>query len=234
MFPAPLLSSIDSCTEIRSYFDWHRHQKRALLLICAASDAPLPALVQCMDTAHTRVEVLCTGLRAVDSGSTVPYAVIGSSPSGANFLASGQMQAMPGSSDCFALSFPLWIDVSQSRDSYRCLAPSGHFLHFSATDPHLNDVISRVHNISLGGLAVEWELSHGPVPKIGSVTETAILHARDNKVHLGSLRVAHISTFGRNRIVGLHFEQAIPRSFDAMVLDAQRAEYATLANHRPA
>jgi hypothetical protein len=231
MFLTPLLSSIESSAEIRSYFDWHKNQKRALLLLSAASDGPSPAFVQSIDPPNTRVEVMCTGMRAVGANSNVPYAVIGSSPSGANFLASGQMHAIAGTSDCFSLSFPQWIDVSQSRDSYRCLAPGGHFLHFCSVDPHLNDVICRVHNISLGGLAVEWALNNGPAPELGSVIDNTILHARENKVHLGSLRVAHISPLGRNCLVGLHFEQDTPRSFDAMVLDAQRAEYLLLAKH---
>jgi hypothetical protein len=135
------------------------------------------------------------------------------------------MGALPGAPDRFVLSFPQWIDVSQSRESYRCLAPVGHFLHFSAADPHLNDLVCRVHNISQGGLAVEWHHDLGVPLELNSVTDTAILHARHNKVHLGSLRVAHISPLERGCIIGLDFEQAIPRSFDALVQDAQRAEY---------
>ena len=221
MIASSPLSRIDSYAEIRSHFDWHWQQGRALLLLCVASDGPLPALVQGFDAAGSSVHVRCAEL-VWDKGPNVPYAVIGSSPSGANFLASGWMTALAGTADCFVLSLPEWIDVSQSRDSYRSPAPDGHFLHFSATDPHLNDVVCRVHNISQGGLAVEWE--HDQPPELGGITDTAILQARHNKVHLGSLRVAHISPLGSGCIIGLDFIQDIPRKFDALVLDVQRAE----------
>ena len=233
MLSIPLLSTIDSHAEIRSYFAWHRQQKRALWLMFAASDGPLPALVQGFDAAQSSVEVLCTGLHALADDSNVPYAVIGSSPSGAHFLASRQITVLAGTCDSFSLSFPSWIDVSQSRDSYRCRAPSGHFLHFSATDPHLNDRVCRVHDISLGGMAVEWEQGLGLPPDQGSITETALFNAGKHRVQLGRMRVAHIRALDQGWIIGLYFEQEKPRSFDPLVLDAQRAEHLTLRDPTP-
>jgi hypothetical protein len=234
MSPSTLLSKIESSYEIRRHFEWHLQQQRALLLLCAANDGPLPALVQGFDLARTTVQVLCTGLLACGTDSNLPYAVIGSRLDGANFLASGRMTSIAGTSDCFALSLPQWIDVSQSRESYRCLAPFEHFLRFSSTDPHLNDIVCRVHDISLGGLAVEWEPRHGLPLEVSSVTDNAILHARNNNVQLGSLRVAHVSQIAHSYIIGLDFVKDIPRTFNAVVLDVQRAEGLSMAIHKSA
>ena len=226
MITSSLLTYIDSLTEIQSHFDWHRQQGQPLLLMCAVSEGPLPAMVRGFDAAHANVHVRCVEMPSLDDDCNVAYAVIGQSPSGANFLASGRMTTLAGTTDCFALSLPVWIDVSQSRDNYRCPAPFGHFLHFSATDPHLNDVVCRVHNISLGGLAVEWE--HDQPPELCSVTDTAILKARHIKVQLGKMRVAHIRALAQGCIIGLYFEQDVPRSFNALVLDVQRTEHRSL------
>ena len=88
MIDSSLLSQIDSPTEIRKHFDWHRQHGRSLLLMCAASDGPLPAIVQDFDAALATVHVQCVELPSLGDDCNVPYAVIGQSPGGANFLAS--------------------------------------------------------------------------------------------------------------------------------------------------
>lgn len=93
-------------------------------------------------------------------------------------------------------------------------------------DPHLNDIICKVKNVSLGGLAVEWQLNAGgPSFTAGAQTEDAILQSRDNQVHLGKLRVAHITYKPDSCFIGLTFDRGIPKEFDSLVLDVQRTYY---------
>ena len=134
------------------------------------------------------------------------------------------MQALAGVQDGFALSFPSSIDVSQSRHSERCPTPAGHLLHFCALDPHLNDVVCRVHNISRGGLAGLWDrCPDTPPPARGSLTDAAILQRADHRVQLGKLRVAHITSRKAGYFIGLGFEQDAPSAFGSLVLDMQRS-----------
>lgn len=219
------LSKIDYPREILAYFDWHRQQRIPLLIMSKCSDRPVSAMLIGVDGNGGELEVVCTGMGEVRHGDEVAYAAIGSTSSGANFLASGHMHAKPGTTDCFTLSFPQWIDISQSRDSFRCSAQEQHFLHFSSVDPHLNDIVCRVENISLGGLAVEWDDLCGDMPLLNNLTEAGILQWGDNKVHLGKLRVAHITPHAQSCMIGLNFEYVVPKEFGAMVLDAQRIHY---------
>ena len=224
------LSKVDYPREIRAYFDWHRQQRIPLLLMSKCSDRPVSAMLVDLDGGSSELEVVCTGMGDVRHADDIAYAAIGSTASGANFLASGHMRAKPSTTDCFTLSFPQWIDVSQSRDSFRCPTQERHFLHFSSADPHLNDIICRVENVSLGGLAVEWDDRSGDMPRVNSITEAGILQWKDNRVHLGRLRIAHITPRGQSYLIGLNFEYAAPKEFGTLVLDAQRAHYTARAN----
>jgi hypothetical protein len=227
--PLPL-PKIDYPREIRAYFDWHRQQRIPLLLMSKYIDKPVSAMLVDVDGDGGDIEVVCTGMYEVRHGSDVAYAAIGSTSGGANFLASGQMRAKPGTTDCFTLSFPEWIDISQSRDSFRCSAQERHSLHFSSVDPHLNDIICHVENVSLGGLAVKWDDRCGDMPLLNSLTEAGILQCKDNKVHLGKLRVAHITPHAQGHLIGLNFEYVMPKEFGALVLQAHNAQYTTGSN----
>ena len=179
-----LLSKIDSRGEIRKYLDWHHEQCVPLRLLFESSNGHLPAYLAGFDEDASTMDVVCRGLRGINVHSAVSYAVIGSNASGARFLASGQMSVNSLESDSLKLSFPQWLDVSQSRDCYRCQAPSGHFLHFSSVDPHLNDIVCRVREVSLGGLSVDWELNAAaPFVVAGIQTDDAILQSRESRVH---------------------------------------------------
>lgn len=224
------LPKIDYPREIRACFDWHRKQRIPLLLMSRYKDKPVSAMLVDVDGDGRELEVVCTGMGEAHHGSEVAYAAIGSTSGGANFLASGQMRAKPGTTDCFTLSFPEWIDISQSRDSFRCSAQERHFLHFSSVDPHLNDIICRVENVSLGGLAVEWDDLCGDMPLLNSLTEAAILQWKDNKVHLGKLRVAHITPHAQSYLIGLNFEYVMPKEFGTLALQAYSAQYTTVSN----
>jgi hypothetical protein len=226
MTPSALLSQITNPSQIRAYFDWHLQQGVYLMLMIASTDAHTLARLTGFEAADGSLQVVCTGVRDVTVRSATPYALIGSTSSGANFLASGTMRARAGTSDCFTLTFPAWIDVSQARDCYRSPAPAGHFLHFSSSDPHLNDIVCRVQNVSLGGLAVEWDLrDSNDAPGLHKITEDAILHSGDNRISLGKLRVAHITKIGHQIQLGLTFERDAPRKFGSLVLEAQRSHY---------
>ena len=225
------LSKVDYPREIRAYFDWHRKQRIPLLLMSNYSERPVSAMLVDVEGGSVELEVVCTGMGEAHHGSDVAYAAIGSTSGGANFLASGQMRAKPGTADCFTLSFPDWIDVSQSRDSFRCPTQERHFLHFSSTNPLLNDIICRVENVSLGGLAVEWDDSCGVMPLLNSRTESGILQLRDSKVHLGRMRVAHITPRAQSYVIGLNFESLMQKEFGTLVLDAQRAHYTGRTNN---
>jgi hypothetical protein len=227
--PLPL-PKIDYPREIRAYFDWHRQQRIPLLLMSKYIDKPVSAMLVDVDGDGGDIEVVCTGMYEVRHGSDVAYAAIGSTSGGANFLASGQMRAKPGTTDCFTLSFPEWIDISQSRDSFRCSAQERHSLHFSSVDPHLNDIICHVENVSLGGLAVKWDDGCGDMPLLNSLTEAGILQWKDNKVHLGKLRVAHVTPHAQGHLIGLNFEYVMPKEFGALVLQAHNAQYTTGSN----
>ena len=226
MPPSALLSQVTDPVEIRSYFDWHLRHEVALMLLIASNDAHTLARLTGFDAADSSLLLVCSGVRGVLAGSDTPYAVIGTRPNGANFLASGTLQACAASADCFRLSFPTWIDISQARECHRSPAPAGHLLHFSSTDPHLNDITCRARNISLGGLAVEWDTrKSGAVPALGTITEETILLAGDRQIPLGKLRVTHLTQRKRNFVLGLKFEREAPRPFGAVVLDAQRSHY---------
>jgi len=226
MKPFELLSQVTYQSEIRGYFEWHMKQGVALMFMIASSDGHTLAHLTGFDATDASLMVVCTGVRDVATGGSIPYALIGTTPKGGNFLASGKMQACAGTADCFKLSFPRWIDISQSRDCHRCPVPAAHFLNFSSTDPHLNDIVCRVQNVSLGGLAVEWEQCESfTVPMLGAITEVAILIAGDSRIPLGKLRVTHITKRKRHIVLGLMFECAVPRQFSSLVLDAQRSQY---------
>jgi hypothetical protein len=226
MNSSELLSQVSSSNEIQRYLDWHYHQGIPLVLMCDAADGQRPARIVNFGANQSKFYIFCSGIRDLCEDSSTSYAVIGSTPNGGHFMASGLMRASAGVSDCFALSFPEWIDIAQSRDTYRCRAPAGHLVHFSAIDPHLNDVVCRVRDISLGGLAVEWKHSNrNPHPEQGTVTDSAILQAGKQQVHLGRLRVMHVTADKETYTVGMNFEQNVPRAFSAVVLGVQRTQY---------
>lgn len=221
-----LLTKIETRGQVRHHLDWHLEQRVPLRLMFGASEGHLPAYVVGFDDVAGTMDVVCMGAQGLQSRSTVSYAVIGSTASGARFLASGQMSASASEQHSFKLSFPQWLDVSQSRDCYRCAAPAGHFLHFSSQDPHLNDIICRVRNVSLGGLAVDWSLADGvPTFSQGTQTDNAILQCGNSHVHLGKLRVAHITTTRSQCLIGLSFDRGVPKGFDSLVLNVQRTHY---------
>ena len=221
---ATLLSKIDSHHDIRQYLNWHHEQCVPLRLMFESSDGHLPAYVKGFDEAAGTIDVMCRGVQDIRSRLKVSYAVIGATASGARFLASGQMRVNLAQDDSLIFSFPQWLDVSQSRDCYRCVAPSGHFLHFSSTEPHLNDIICRVRDISLEGLSVDWEPEGQVFFAVGAQTDEAILQSQDNLVHLGKLRVTHITHRASHYTIGLTFDQNAPKAFGSLVLDVQRAQ----------
>ena len=223
MNSSELLTQVTSPVEIRRHIDWHHQQDIPLLLMCGAGGGHRPARISNFGATNSAIHVVCGGVHDFKQDADISYAVIGTTPKGANFLASGQMWADAGVQDGFKLSLPSCIDVSQSRGSDRCAAPAGHFLHFCALDPHLNDVVCRVQNISRGGLAVEWErCADSPPPEQGSMTDAAILQSSDHRVQLGQLRVAHITSRKGVYSIGLNFENGAPSEFDSLVLDVQR------------
>lgn len=224
MKPSALLTQVTATEEINRHLDWHYQQRIPLLLMCGAGGGHNPAPIVGFDNAGSAIHVVCSGMRDFKPGGTESYAAIGTTASGANFLASGQIWALAGVQDGFKLGMPSCIDVSQSRDSERCPTPAGHFLHFCALDPHLNDVVCRVQNISQGGLAVLWErCADNPPPAQGSLTDTTILQSHDHRVQLGKLRVAHITSRKGGYFIGLRFEKTAPSAFGSLVLDVQRS-----------
>jgi hypothetical protein len=224
MTPSELLSQVTDRNAIRDCFDWHVKQGLSVVLMIASGDGHLRARLTGYDA--DGLMAVCTGAGDVLLDHSQAYTLVGTTAKGANFLASGKMQPYPGTSDCFKLSFPDILDISQSRDSYRCPAPASYFLHFSSTEPHQNDVVCRVLNLSLGGLAVEWD-SYGnrAVPQPGTIAENAILVASDSSITLGKLRVAHVTHHKRHVVLGMKFEREVPRQYGTLVLNAQRSHY---------
>lgn len=219
------LSQIEFPHEIRAYFAWHRQKRVPLMLMFQSIGGPVSATLLDETDDCATLAVVCTGMGDFRQGAHEAYVVIGSTPGGANFLASGQMWAEAGTQDCFKLSFPQWIDISQSRDSFRCPTSGAHFFHFSALDPHLNDRVCRVENVSLGGLAVEWDGRSGIPPVLNEVISSGVLQSRDNRIQLGRLRVAHITPRTQGCVIGLDFENNVPGTFFPIVLAAQRSHY---------
>jgi hypothetical protein len=224
MKPTTVLTQVSAPEEINRYFDWHHKQGIPMLLMCGAGDGYRPARVVDFAPADAAIDVVCSSAPDLAPHAKESYAVIGTTPNGANFLASGQMWAVPGAPDTFRLSRPGSIDVSQSRGSGRYPVPAGHVLHFCALDPHLNDVVCRVQNISQGGIGVVWERSaDNPPPEQGSLTVAAILQSSDHRVHLSTLRVAHVTSRKGGYAVGLTFERDTPSAFESLVREAQHA-----------
>jgi hypothetical protein len=226
MTPPELLSRVTDPNVIRDHFSWHEKMGLSLVLLMASRDGHVRVKLNGMDADGTGLIVVGTGTGDVSQGRSKAYSLVGTTPNGANFLASGTAQPQYGSSDCFRLSFPDCIEVSQSRDCYRSPAPAALSLHFSSTDPHLNDVVCRVKNVSLSGLAVEWEAGdNSSVPEAGTSLHGVILVAGDSQIQLRSLRIAHATRRRHHAVLGLMFEREVPRQYGALVLDAQRSHY---------
>lgn len=221
-----LLTQVTAPGEIHRYLDWHQKQDIPLLLMSGRGDCHRPARIVNFEPSEAAIHVLCSGFPDFSVDSEEPYALIGTTPSGANFLASGRMRAVAGAQDRFMLSLPDSIDVAQSRGSDRCQVPAGHLLHFCASDPHLNDVVCRVQNISNGGLAVLWERCPDNLPPVpDSLTDIAILQSTNQRVHLGKLQVAHVTSRKGGYIVGLKFEQSELGELHSLMRDMQRTPH---------
>lgn len=223
MNPSELLFKVNSRSEVRSYLEWHCQNRVPLHLLSGSHEGDLSAYVTAFDDTKKTISIVCLGVPQAHQRDKLSYAVIGSSPSGARFLASGEMSPESGETDSFKLSFPQWLDVSQARDCYRCPSPSGYALHFSALEPHLKDQTCQLRNISLEGMAVAWD-KHCPAPSfsVGDDTEPVILQSRHGQIQLGRLQVAHMTQKGDHLLVGLSFKRAVPNAFVALALDIQR------------
>lgn len=225
MNPSTLLSQVYSHGEIHRYLDWHYQLGIPLVLMCDRAQGHRPARIVKFGATQSAFHVFCGGMRELSEDADSSYAFIGRTPNGGHFMASGHMSVRADVPDCFALSFPEWIDIAQSRDTYRCPAPSSHFVHFGSADPHLNDVVCRTLNLSLGGLAVEWVHSSGnPPPAEGTLTDSAIMQAGHQHLHLGHLRVIHVTSGSASDTVGFSFHQHAPRAFSSLVLGIQRKQ----------
>ncbi len=226
MNPSLLFSKIDSHVEVRRYLEWHFENSVPLRLMFDSSEGHLPAYLVSFDAAAGTMDVVCMGARNMQSRSNVSYAIIGSNASGARFLASGQMSADMAEPNRLKLSFPECLDVFQTRDYVRCLAHTGHFLHFSSLESSHNAIVCKISNVSLRGLAVEWD-PNAAAPSFaeGTEIENVTLHSRKNQIHLGKLRVAHITHVGSRYSIGLMFDRDVPKEFDSLVLDLQRRNY---------
>ena len=222
-----LLSKVNARSEVRSYLEWHCQNRVPLHLLSGSHEGHLSAYVTAFDDASKTIRIVCLGMPDTHRRSNLSYAVIGCSPSGARFLASGEMSAESGETDNFTLSFPQWLDVSQARDCYRCATPAGYAVHFTSLEPHLNDQTCQIRNISLEGMAVVWDNTWpAPTFSVGDDTEPAILQAKDGPIPLGRLRVAHITQKSDHLLVGLTFKRVVPHAFVALALDIQRAALA--------
>lgn len=212
------LSQINSPEEIYRHLAWHHQQDLPLVLMCGAGEGQwLASIVEFVD-GNAALQVVCKDLLPFSPDTPISYAVIGTTPNGANFLASGQMVSLAGVTDGFKLSFPTCLDVSQARDDDRRSVSAGHSLHFCALDPHLNDMVCRVQNISMGGLAVFWEHSDDhPPPVPNGLTDVAILQSSDHRVHLGRLRAVHVTACEGGYTIGLKFEQGAPDAYGSLV-----------------
>ena len=226
MSPSELLSQVTDPNVIRDHFDWHVKQGLAVVLMMAPGDGDSCVRARLTGFDADGLTAVFTGVRGVVRGQSLAYTLIGTTAKGANFLASGTMQPYSGAVDCFKLSFPVALDISQSRDSYRCPAPTSHFLHFNSSDVHHSDVVCKVQNLSLGGLAVEWNINGSPsVPLPGTIAQNAILVASDDSILLGKLRIAHVTHRKNHVVLGMKFERDVPRQYGALVLNAQRFNY---------
>jgi hypothetical protein len=225
MTPSDLLSHVTDPDVIRDHLTWHEKQDLSVVLLMASCDSHVHAKVKGLDTDGSGLTVVCTGFGGVAPGHTKPYSLIGTTAKGANFMASGKMQPCSGSVDCFKLSLPECIEIAQSRDCHRTPAPAGHFLHFSASDPHLNDIVCKVKNVSLGGLAVVWDgREHCKPPMPGGIADDALLVGGGGTIQLGRLRVAHAVPRKHHVLLGLKFESQVPGEYGKLVLNAQRSQ----------
>jgi hypothetical protein len=226
MSPSELLSQVTDPNVIRDHFDWHVKQGLAVVLMMASGDGDSYVRARLTGFDSDDMTAVCTGVRGVVKGQSLAYTLIGTTAKGANFLASGTMQPYSGTVDCFKLSFPEALDISQSRDSYRCPAPTSHFLHFKPTDAHLSNVVCKVQNLSLGGLAVEWNINGNPsVPLPGTIAQNVTLVTSDDSILLGNLCIAHATRRKNHVVLGMKFERDVPRQYGSLVLNAQRFNY---------
>jgi hypothetical protein len=226
MTPSELLSQVTDPIEIRGYLDWHKKQGLDVVLMMASSDSHVRARLTGCEADGTGLIAVCTGVSGAEQSYSKAYSMVGTTAKGATFLASGEIKRVSGTADCFKLSFPDRIDISQSRDSYRCPAPASTFLHFSSSETHQNELVCKVHNLSLGGLAVEWGgADNRTAPQPGTFSDHAILVASDSSFVLGKLRIAHVTHRQRCMVVGLKFERGAPRQYGSLVLNAQRSNY---------
>ena len=136
--------------------------------------------------------------------SGAAYALVGKLCNGASFLACGELDPATDQSSRFRLTFPKWTDVSQSSDSFRCPAASGHFVHLSASNPR------RILN---------------------ALSDYAILMTRSSEIHLGKLRIVHVTPVGGHAVVGCAIVTNARSSLDAVAMYVQTVVVMALPGH---
>lgn len=221
--PDPL-TKVDSPSQVQSYLEWHLFNRLPVFLLHRSLPKQLPAYIVGFDEKRKTINLSCLGAGEIEINANDNYAILGTSKNGSNFLASGQMVANPADGTELQLSFPHWLDVSQSRDSFRSPPASGESLHFSSLRGKKVDMTCRVRNVSMGGLAIEWDLANGaPDFSRGLVIETADLRSKKESIEISTLRVAHITKTTDCYLIGLCLVGTQPRAFNQLVLNAQRA-----------
>jgi hypothetical protein len=225
MNPSNLLTTVEAPFFVREHLTWLKNRQSSVQLIVESLDRPISAKI--IDVSDTTIVAVCSELPTQLGHVKAAYSMIGMLANGSSFLACGEVDLDPERGHQFRLTLPRWIDVSQSRNSLRCRAPAGHFIHLSSADPHLHDIVCKVRDISLGGIAFEFESKSpcgNPDFNRNSITDYAIFKARSSEIQLGKLRVAHVTKEGKNFIIGCTFLSSAPRQFDFIVMDVQRAK----------
>lgn len=216
-----LLSKIESPRAIRELLDLHLHSRAPVHLIVAGRDEPVLAKIAALRPNHVDLE--CTLAPGGCHGPWAAYSLIGELRNGSSFLACGEIDPTAEQPSGFKLKFPTSLDVSQSRESFRCQAPSGYFVHLSAPEPHLNDIVCKLHDISLDGLAFEWPGTCDDARHLLSASsDYAILMARSDEIHLGKLRIVHMTPMDDQTVVGCAIVTNARLSLDAVVMNVQR------------
>jgi hypothetical protein len=221
MNPSTHLTKIEAPSTIREYLEIQRKRKAPVHLIIEGHESPMQGNIIAVRV--NSLEIECPDMQINQHNLRRGYSLVGSLQNGSSFLVCGEIDFDTDKHNVFELTFPKWVDVAQSRESFRCPAPSGHFVHLTSPDRHLNDIVCKLHDISSDGIAFEWSASNGFPSILNSISDYAILRARSNEVHLGSLRVVHITVVNDLIIVGCTFVTNAPKQLDAIVMNAQRA-----------
>jgi hypothetical protein len=222
MQPLNALTKLDSSVGIYLNFVWHMQHKIPLKLLISGVEGYVLAYVTVIDKTESLIEVKCPDF-TIPTEKLTQYAAVGMTPNGSSFLASGKLFLSSARPEVLFLAIPSWIDVSQSRETYRTTVGTRLSVCIRAPLSRTSDIFYPVLDISLGGIGcfVGSDDLIGP-PNEGDTMVGVKLRVSEDILDIGRMRCAHVTRVDNGYCVGFQFFETVPNSFERIVLDSQR------------